>query len=147
MKVYFTYGSHKVFPHKNGYMVVEGVDFSDAIGTYRKKYPDTHGHRLNCEAFYTEKEWEDTKCYENQEPKEVLVSELAKKFNRMVALLESAILLHTARYQDCYNTPEEFWEMYLGKLGSTREELSELGVEIEERSNGYADKTIQNNDE
>lgn len=125
MKLYFTYGSWEKFPHKNGYMVVEGVDFRDCIETYRSKYPDVNENCLNCSDYYNEEQWVRVgEHYKAQKPKEILVSELAQKLNRMSVLLETAIELAT----DGIVKDSDTKQWLLTQLGTTVEELEKLGV-------------------
>lgn len=131
-KFYFTFGSWEKFPHQNGYMVVEAVDLKDAVETFRNKYPDIHKNCLNCSDYYTEERWlrVSEKYYKEQEPKEILVSEKAKQKKRIVVLLETSL---KKAMEQLIGTTEEFKVEWLEtEIGTSRKELLELGVDIEE---------------
>jgi len=128
-KYYFTFGSWEKFPHKNGYMVIEAENVKDAVATFRAKYPDINKDTVNCSDIYDEKHWNGEKYYK-EGPKEVLVSEKVKKQKRIVLLLETSL---KKAMEELIGTTEEFKVEWLKtEMGTTREELSELGVDIEE---------------
>nr|WP_304956179.1 hypothetical protein [uncultured Acetatifactor sp.] len=52
--------------------------------------------------------------------------------NRLAVLLANAVGLYAEQHSDNYNTSEEFWEMFLGEMGTDFEELEALGVNIED---------------
>jgi len=127
-KVYFTFGSWEKFPHQNGYMVVIGEDFNDALAAYRAKYPDVTEACVNCSDFYDEKQWERVKgYYVGKEPKEVLVSDKYKA-NRLQVLLENALKLLENNDASTY--------VNVFEIGSGIEELELLGINVKEVTNG-----------
>ena len=128
-KVYFTFGSSKLFPYQNGYMVALGEDIADAIETFREKYPDRSCGCVNCSSIYDETEWERMKkYYKDEEPKEVLVSERIQK-NRLVVLLENAMKIALDNCE-CFTNEYQKPSM-LKEMGCTEQELEELGVNVE----------------
>ena len=58
---YFTYGSDPIFPFYRGYVIVKAESLGEAIGKYRKEYPDIHEGFINCSFYYTESEWQEIK--------------------------------------------------------------------------------------
>lgn len=124
-RVYFTFGSWEKYPHKNGYMVVVAKNFKDAIDTYRSKYPDIYENCLNCADYHREEDWKrvNEEYYKHESPKEVLVSETVTEQQRIAVLLENAIKLAL----DEFNKND-----LLGGIGTTEQELAELGVDVEE---------------
>jgi len=49
---------------------------------------------------------------------------------RLRILLVNAIGIYAEMHSDNYNTPEEFWKMYLSDLGTSAEELEWLNVDL-----------------
>ena len=57
-KFYFTFGSWKGYPFKNGYIIVEAESLSEAIALFRSKWSDETPNTVNCSDIYREAEWE-----------------------------------------------------------------------------------------
>lgn len=74
-KFYFTFGTWKQYPYTRGqYLVVIASDEHDAAMKFKKKYPHPYDEMvLNCAAYYSEKEWnESVSKYYTGEPVEVI---------------------------------------------------------------------------
>ena len=120
---YFTFGSNELFPYQNGYLIVIAENLNEAILAFRKKHKDRSSGYVNCSFFYSEDEWEKIKVhYGGQAPKEIIIDEMIKQ-KRLVELLENAmnIVLQEVKEFDL------LWSM-----GTTKMELAELGVDVEE---------------
>lgn len=61
-KFYFTFGTWKQYPYTRGqYLVVIASDEHDAAMKFKKKYPHPYDEMvLNCAAYYSEKEWNES---------------------------------------------------------------------------------------
>ena len=130
-KFYFTFGSWEGYPHQSTYMIVEAESYNEAIRLFRQKYPDHHPNTLNCADVYSEKEWRDRvrNYYAGMKPAEVIRSEMAEKWNRIEILLENVIKL---ALEEVIDQSKEYQKEYLfGKIGTTEQELVELGVDVE----------------
>ena len=72
---YFTFGSWKGFPFQNGYIIVQALNKSDAIATFRQYHPDVHENTVNCSFVYTEQEWQKSNnSYDENRMFEILFS-------------------------------------------------------------------------
>lgn len=74
-KFYFTFGTWKQYPYTRGqYLVVIASDEHDAAMKFKKKYSHPYDEMvLNCAAYYSEKEWnESVSKYYTGEPVEVI---------------------------------------------------------------------------
>lgn len=79
-KYYFTFGSWEKFPYKDTYLVVMAPDKSDAIETFRKRYPDVTVGIYRYSSCYDETSWMRTDAkrrfcdVEGQSPAEIIWS-------------------------------------------------------------------------
>jgi len=71
-KYYYTFGSDKMFPFQNGWIVIKADSWKSAHEIFMKHFPCRNGgNTLNCAFFYDEKQWENLhtenwngyKCY------------------------------------------------------------------------------------
>ena len=131
-RVYFTFGSWEKYPHHNTYMIVEAESFNAAIAEFRKKYPDVHENCLNCADYYREQAWRNgvSDYYKGVEPAEIIRSEFAEILCRTRVLLENAMKIAMDEASDKYNEYTEQW--LLEEMGTTKDELKELGIDAEE---------------
>lgn len=131
-KFYFTFGSSEKFPYQNGHLIVKARCIEDAVDTFKKKYPDRTEGFMNCSFIYEEWEWKRTIMYERgEEPKEILVSEkVADQLEIAAIILENSL---KAAMEELIGTTRDFKEEWLeNEIGTTIEELEELGVDIDE---------------
>lgn len=80
-KFYFSYGTSKTFPYRNGWTTVIATDMNDAAATFKKHHPNLPGTNcLNCSFVYTAESFEKTEMFLNQDnfgagEHEVLISD------------------------------------------------------------------------
>lgn len=125
---YFTFGSWEKFPYQNTYLIVRAMDRSDAILTYRNKYPDVNEGVVCCSDIYTEEEWKRVgKHYEDVKPVEVLIS--SKYIVRIMSGNQKDITINHIR--KIFNE----WEYEVAKIGKeciyTDKMLDKLPVLVE----------------
>ncbi len=74
---YFTFGSWRLYPYQNTYLVIMAADFNDAVREFRNKYPDVHENCLNCSFWYDKERWEriGKTGYDGKLPAEVIWTE------------------------------------------------------------------------
>lgn len=72
-RFFYTFGSDKGFPYRNGWVEVVADSWEAAHRKFRSRFPDRHPNCLNCSFFYDEEQWRRTsipkgiggyKCYE-----------------------------------------------------------------------------------
>lgn len=55
---YFTFGSHKNFPFKNGYIIVKAEGIREAANKFMGMFPNKQDEEtLNCSDYYGQEEW------------------------------------------------------------------------------------------
>lgn len=131
-KMYFTFGSWEKFPHHNTYMVVVGVDKNDCIEGFRRVYPDIYENTVNCSSFYLEDRWLEHGCklYEGIQPAETIITELAKGEIAHKLLVDAVTVI--GRNSGYWYNKEKRKGFVCERIGTTEEELRQIGVDLEE---------------
>ena len=68
---YFTFGSYRGFPFKNGYIIVRAETIREAAYKFMQEFPNQHDEDVvNCSDYYTEHEWQQRvgQYYRGREP-------------------------------------------------------------------------------
>lgn len=75
-RYYFTFGSSEQFPYQNTYLVIIASDQSDALKTFREKFPDVGAGKDNYTFCFSEEEWweKQAKYYEDRVPADIIWS-------------------------------------------------------------------------
>lgn len=131
-KFYFTFGSWEGYPYQSTYLVVEAESVDAAIREFRKKYPDKTPKTVNCADIYSENEWNGrvAEYYATIEPAEIIRTELATKWHRIVVLLENTMKIALDNCE-CFTNEYQKPSM-LEEMGCTEAELVALGINVEE---------------
>lgn len=108
-RFYYTFGSSKQFPYRNGWVEVVADSLEEAHKKFRSWFPDVNHDILNCSDYYTEEQWSKAsmsdgdggyKCYEviEQFKFKIAVQEILRKVVAVKAdsLAEAECLVQTA---------------------------------------------------